>query len=338
MGRSDSSSSESHRRLRLVFFGSGAFGLPTLKRLSRDHRVLAVVTQPDRPAGRKRRPTPTPVGQWTAENLPGIDLLKPENVNDPAVLNRIRDYDCGSTADRSGAWVVIAFGQKLSQPLLADRFAINLHASLLPRWRGAAPINHAMLAGDRQTGNSVITLADRMDAGLILGQSTRELEAHLTAGELHDLLASDGPELIGSVLDRYATGTLSPKQQDPQDVTIAPKLHKALGFLDLARSDAPNAVRHIHGLNPWPGVTVRFRGEPLKLHRARVLAEKQPGEPGRFIDPAAGTLRCAGGTVMQVLTVQPAGRPPMTYEAFFNGTKPAQEELIERFDESADPC
>lgn len=338
MDRSDPSSSENNQSLRLVYFGSGAFGLPTLERLSREHRVLAVVTQPDRPAGRKRRPTPTPIGQWTAEHLPEADLLKPDDVNDPAVLNRIRAYDCGSSNNRSGAFVVIAFGQKLSQPLLADRFAINLHASLLPRWRGAAPINHAILAGDRRTGNSVITLADRMDAGLILGQSTREIETQQTAGDLHDLLAGDGPELIGSVLGRYATGSLEPKEQDPQAVTIAPKLTKQLGFIDLAQIEADEAVRRIHGLNPWPGVTVRFRAEPLKLHRAQVVAENQPGKPGCFVDPAAGTIRCHGGTVLKLLCVQPAGRPSMPYEAFYNGTKPATDEPVERFAESTKPC
>src|SRR5690606_11806687 len=124
--------------------------------------------------------------------LPEAALIKPESVNESEVLERLRSYECAGPRDRSGAWVVIAFGQKLSQPLLADRFAINLHASLLPRWRGAAPINHAILAGDAATGNSVITLADRMDAGLILGQSTRTIDPQVTAGELHDRLAEDG--------------------------------------------------------------------------------------------------------------------------------------------------
>ncbi|XOV74482.1 MAG: methionyl-tRNA formyltransferase [Phycisphaerales bacterium] len=167
------SSPQPKNALRLVFFGSGAFGLPTLKHLASTHQIEAVVTQPDRPAGRKRALTPTPIGAWAEEHLPSVPLLKPENVNEADQLDLVRSFDVGSPDERRGGWVVIAFGQKLSKRLLADRFAINLHASLLPRWRGAAPINHAILAGDSVTGNSVITLADRMDAGLVLGQSER---------------------------------------------------------------------------------------------------------------------------------------------------------------------
>src|SRR5262245_32820260 len=137
--------------------------------------------------------TPTPVGAWATSNLSGVPLLKPAKVNDPAIVAQVR-------AVPARAWVVIAFGQKLGRPLLEGAFAVNLHASLLPRWRGAAPINAAILAGDAQTGNSVITLADRMDAGLVLAQSRRDIEPEQTAGELHDLLAADGPALISSVL------------------------------------------------------------------------------------------------------------------------------------------
>ncbi len=328
----------SHHALNLVYFGSGAFGLPTLQRLSRKHRILAVVTQPDRPAGRKRVLTPTPIGQWAQHHLPEAALIKPESVNESEVLERLRSYECAGPRDRSGAWVVIAFGQKLSQPLLADRFAINLHASLLPRWRGAAPINHAILAGDAATGNSVITLADRMDAGLILGQSTRTIDPQVTAGELHDRLAEDGPDLVESVLSKFATGTLEPREQNPAEVTIAPKLSKQLGYIDLSQITAEQAVRTIHGLNPWPGVTVRFRSEPLKLLRARTLDRTHLGEPGRIADTAIGAVRCAGGTLLQLLSVQPAGRSEMTYEALANGSNPQSEEVLERFEEAQEPC
>lgn len=326
------------RPLRLIFFGSGAFGIPTLESLSARHQVLAVVTQPDRPAGRKRRLTPTPIGAWAAEHLPGIDLLKPDDVSTPEMVDRIRSYDCGTESDKSGAWVVIAFGQKLSQNLLADRFAINLHSSLLPRWRGAAPINHAILAGDSETGISVITLAERMDAGLVLGQSRRTLDPSYTAGTLHDLLASDGPSLVGSVLNRFASDLLEPVEQDPSGVTIAPKLSKEDGYLDLSKCVAEEAVRRIHGLNPWPSVTVMFRGEPLKLHRASVLDQTHAGEPGTLLDPAIGTVRCSGGSVLKILEVQPAGRQAMSYEAFANGAKPEAGEPLSAFTEVSKPC
>ncbi len=306
-------------RLRIVFFGSGGFGLPTLQRLAAQHHVLAVVTQPDKPAGRKQVPTPTPIGQWAAEHLPDAELIKPENVNDPQILERVRNFEVGTEDQKRGAWVVIAFGQKLSPPLLADRFAINLHASLLPRWRGAAPINHAILAGDRITGNSVITLANRMDAGLVLGQSERPIDPAISTGELHDKLSEDGPDLVAQVLSDYATDRLTPQIQDEANVTLAGKLHKATGYIDLSAIDAEQARRLIHGLNPWPGVTVGFREQPLKLHRAQVVSGTASRAPGSFEDARQGLIACAGHSLLQLIEVQPPGKKSMSYEAFANG-------------------
>lgn len=319
-------SSSSPTSGRLVFFGSGAFGLPTLRALSSTHEIAAVITQPDKPAGRGGRLTPTPIGAWAAENLPSTPLLKPADVNEPSTLATIR-------AIPADTFVVIAFGQKLSPPLLADRFAINLHASLLPRWRGAAPINAAILAGDPHTGNSVITLADRMDAGLILAQSRRPIEPLITAGELHDLLSEDGPPLVQSVLAQRDRGDLAPRTQDPALVTKARKLAKEDGALDF-QLDADECRRRIHGLNPWPTVTVTFRSEPLKLLRARVAPAPNAGPTGptgpagEILDPAAGLIACGRGTILQLIEVQPAGRRPMTWQEFANGKRPTAGERL----------
>src|SRR5690606_37274615 len=170
---------------------------------------------------------------------------------------RVKEMIAEIRAIPADAWVVIAYGQYMPRALLEDRLAINLHASLLPRWRGAAPINAAILAGDTETGNSVITLADRMDAGLVLGQSRRAIGPHLTAGELHDLLAADGPALMLDVLRQHAEGRLAPVEQDEAQVTIAGKLSKADGWVDF-RAPEEEVCRRIHGLTPWPGVTVEF--------------------------------------------------------------------------------
>src|SRR5688572_4055507 len=147
--------------MRLVFFGSGAFGVPTFNCLEEVHDIALVVTQPDRPAGRNRALTPTPIAEYATQRR--LEIIKPEKVNDAGVIERIR-------AAEADAFVVIAFGQKLGKALLKDRFAINLHGSLLPKYRGAAPINWAMINGEAETGVSVITLADRMDCGEILAQ------------------------------------------------------------------------------------------------------------------------------------------------------------------------
>ena len=297
----------------VVFFGSGAFGLPTLERLASAHNVTAVVTQPDRKAGRGARLTPTPIGAWAGEHLAGVPLLKPERVGHPDVIGRVR-------ACPADAWVIIAYGQKLPPALLADRFAINLHASLLPRWRGAAPINWAILEGDPETGNSVITLADRMDAGLVLGQSRRAIEPAHTTGELHDLLAQDGPDLVQRVLDEHGAGRLTPIEQDESLVTHARKLSKEDARMDFARP-AEVCRNRIHGLNPWPGVVVGCEGQALKLLRAEAIdaPAQEDGAPGSVVDTREGVVRCAPGSALRLLEVQPSGKRPMPWADFARG-------------------
>lgn len=306
--------------MRVLFLGSGAFGLPTLEAIAARHELAGVVTQPDKPAGRSRKLTPTPIGAWAEANRPDVPLEKPASVNEAGVRDRLR-------AIGADAWVVIAFGQKLGQALLSDRFAVNLHASRLPRWRGAAPIHAAILAGDTETGNSVITLADRMDAGLILAQSRRPIEPGQTAGDLHDLLASDGPELVLDVLARHKAGTLQAQPQDDAAVTLAGKLSKGDAWVDFADS-AEGVRRRVHGLNPWPGVTVMFRGEPLKLHRVGVTAAPAGAGPGVIVDAEAGLVACGSGAV-RLLEVQPAGRKPMSYADFARGSRPEPGETLE---------
>ncbi|USN98906.1 MAG: methionyl-tRNA formyltransferase [Phycisphaeraceae bacterium] len=297
--------------MKIVYFGSGAFGLPTIRSLASEHELLAVVTQPDRKAGRGGHLTPTPIGAWAAEHAADAPLLKPERVGEAGVCDAIRAFD-------ADAWVVIAFGQKLSRALLADRFAINLHASLLPRWRGAAPINAAIVAGDRQTGNSAITLADRMDAGLVLGQTRREVGRTQTAGELHDLLADDGPALVADVLARHAAGTLKRGTQDEAAVTLAPKMTKDDGRISFDE-DADRVRCLVNGLSPWPAVTVQFRGQPLKILRADAQQAGMERAPGTIIDPALGLVACAPGSALCLLDVQPAGKRPMPWPDFARG-------------------
>jgi methionyl-tRNA formyltransferase len=311
-------------RTPVVFFGSGAFGLPTLAALARQHSLLAVVTQPDKPAGRGGTLTPTPVAAWAAQEAPTVPLLKPEKCNTPGVVATIRAFP-------AAVWVVIAFGQKLGPALLADRFAVNLHASLLPRWRGAAPIHSAVLAGDAETGNSVITLAEKMDAGLILAQSRREILPTQTTGELHDLLSQDGPALVLRVLAEHDAGTLKPVAQEASGVTLAKKLSRADGLVDPAGLTAEELRRRMHGLNPWPGVTVLLRGKELKLRRGEAAdVAAKAVQPGAFIDAARGVVACAGGTALRLLEVQPAGGKPQAWETFARGARLTDEDRLER--------
>ena len=295
--------------MRLVFLGSGAFGLPTLESLAGKHEIALVVTQPDRPAGRHRQLTPTPIGEDAAQR--GWPVIKPEKVNDPAVVERIR-------AINADAFVVIAFGQKLGRRLLDGIFAINLHGSLLPKYRGAAPINWAIIHGERETGVSVIALADRMDAGEVYAMSATRIEPHATAGEMHDRLALLGPMVMHDVLDRHAEGEVIGKAQDENLATLAPRLSKADGTV---RFDQPAAAvrNRIHGLTPWPGCVIRLDGREVRVLRAEVTdasADRGSGGPGEVL--ADHSIACAPG-VIRLLEVQPAGRAAMSFDAYRNG-------------------
>ncbi|MBC7772373.1 MAG: methionyl-tRNA formyltransferase [Pyrinomonadaceae bacterium] len=307
-----------HHAMNIIFFGSGEFGLPTLLRLAAEHRVVAVVSQPDRPSGRGGVLTPTPISLWAAQHLPSVPLIRPERVSEPGVLEQIRSI----AGEHQAVFVVIAFGQKMPSSLLDGIFAINLHASLLPRWRGAAPINAAILAGDHVTGNSVITLADRMDAGRILGQTKQNISDEMTAGELHDILSKSGPDLVMEVLGKHAGRTLEPTLQDESLVTKAAKLSRKDGVLDFTL-DAELCRRKIHGLTPWPGVTVWLSGEAIKLLRVSVAGIAQrppPGVPfGTLMDSESGIALCGNGTLLQIHELQPAGKRPMTWQAFARG-------------------
>ncbi len=299
--------------MRVAFLGSGAFGLPTLERLAAGHELAGIVTQPDRPAGRKRRPTPTPVAAWAGEHAPGVAVVRPEDVNERGVVEQVRGWD-------AEAWVVIAFGQRLSPGLIEGRFVVNLHASLLPRWRGAAPINWAILAGDARTGNSVITIAERMDAGYVLGQDGVEVDPLETAGELHDRLSARGPDLIERVLGAHASREVEYVEQDESKVTRARKLSKADGVVDFS-AEGEACRRRVQGLNPWPGVTVGFRDGTLKLGRAKAeeLPAQQIEAPGTILEAESGLVACAPGTGLRLLEVQLPGKRVMSWDEFARG-------------------
>lgn len=302
--------------MRLVFLGSGEFGLPTLAALHATHQIVGVVSQPPRPAGRQRKLTPTPIAQWALAQ--GLPLLEPEDVNQPDVLETIARW-------RAEASVVIAFGQKLAPALLdvLGQLTVNLHASLLPKYRGAAPINWALIQGETVTGVSVIGIAQRMDAGDIYAAAELTIDPLETAGELHDRLAQLGPAVMQRTLDDLAQGQLSPQAQDETQATRAPKLSRADSPLDL--SLPVTALRQrIHGLTPWPGVTARLSRaghEPLELKLLRVRdhafpAPADPPTPGLFVSPER--LVVSGGE-LELLEVQPPGKRPMPMTDFLRG-------------------
>ena len=297
--------------LRIVFAGSGEFGLPTLRALAdAGHSIVRVVSQPDRPAGRGRELTPTPVAQFAGQA--SLPLIRTDNIN----AEVLPDAD---------VMVVIAFGQKIGDAVVRrPRLgSVNLHASRLPKYRGAAPINWAILNGETVTGNSVIRLAQRMDAGAILGQSELPIGALETAGELHDRLAWDGATLVPRVLDELASGRAHEVEQDERLATAAPKLSREVARLDWTRS-AAELTRRVRGLYPWPGCRVRVcdaEGEELdrlRLVRARPSAEDEGSrwEPGEIM--ASGSIQ-AGGGAMEIVECQPEGKRTMALADYRRG-------------------
>ena len=298
-------------RLRIIFAGSGEFGLPALGALlSQGHDLVQVVTQPDRPAGRGKQLTPTPIGRRAA--AAGLPLHKTDNIN-------------RETLPDADVMVVIAFGQKLADPVIhrPRMGSVNLHASRLPRYRGAAPINWAIVRGETVAGNSVIRLAQRMDAGAVLAQSEVPIGELETAGELHDRLAADGAAIIPAVLAALAGGTARETPQDESQATLAPKLSREDARLDWTRP-ASELARRIRGLYPWPGCRVKVCDAEgaevgrLRLSRARsVDSDEGPRwEPGEVM--TAGHIQTGEGA-LEVVECQPEGKRPMPLADYRRG-------------------
>ncbi len=303
--------------MNIVYLGSGEFGLPCLDALQASrHNLALVVTQPASPAGRGRKLCPTPVAHWA--EMHAVPFLESDNINAPEMLRQIADR-------RPDVIVVIACGQKIGRELveMPTKLAINVHSSLLPKFRGAAPINWAILRGESETGVSIITLADRMDAGEILAQARTTIGARETAGELHDRLARLAAPLLLETLDKIESDTVTFIRQNEFEATKAPKLKKSDGFLDFSEPAFVLADK-IRGLWPWPGASANFvSAETQKATRvALALAEViwgpiPPGVvPGTFDDDL--NVVCGDGK-LAILKIKPAGKGLMDFKAFING-------------------
>lgn len=304
--------------MRIVYMGTGDFAVPPLRALVQaGHEVRVVISQPDRPAGRGRQIRPTPVHAASE----GLDLrhIQAEDINalDTGVL--VGDAELG---------VVAAFGQKIGPQLIAafPRGCVNIHGSVLPRYRGAAPFQWAMINGDETTGVTIFQLNERWDAGEIW--STREIPIRddETAEELHDRLADLGAALIVDTLDALADGRLSPQPQDASQATRAPKLSKADGTVDWSLP-ARRSVRRIHGLWPWPAAACDYvsqGSEPLRIQIARAAVADEDTRPTDAFPPGAFhpdlTVQADTGRV-RLIEVKPAGGKLMSFDAFANGRK-----------------
>jgi methionyl-tRNA formyltransferase len=299
--------------LRLVFMGTPDFAVPTLiEIIGQGHEIAAVYTQPARPAGRGMEPQPSPV-EREARRL-GLDVLAPMTL-------RSADAQATFAGHAADAAVVVAYGLILPKPVLdaPPLGCLNLHASLLPRWRGAAPINRAIMAGDTETGVAVMRMEEGLDTGPVAMAERVLIEPDMTAGALHDVLARLGADLMGRALGRLERGALGFTAQSGDGVTYAAKIDKAETRIDWTR---PWKAVHDHcrGLSPFPGAWFELADtDGARVKVLRTARGEGEGPPGTALD-AAGTIACGAGAV-RLVEVQRAGRRPMGAQEFLRGTK-----------------
>ena len=310
--------------MRIVFFGTPAFAVPSLDALIRSpHEVVALVSQPDRPKGRGQQLQPTATKQLALAR--GIPVLQPGKIRTPEFLQQVRDL-------HADLGVVVAFGRILPDDLIATpRLGmINVHASVLPRYRGAAPIQRAVINGDAETGVTIMRVEHELDAGAMFAVVTAPIPPEATSGEMEAVLAPLGARALIDVVDDMAAGRATEIPQDHTGATFAPKITKDEGAIDWT---SPAAVIHnqVRGMQPWPLASTRLNGVRLVIRRTSarlVFAGLAPGvgfpglAPPGTVAWAAGdeiVVACGEGTFLQLLEVQPEGKRTMTAREFLSG-------------------
>lgn len=302
--------------LRIVYFGTPEFAVPGLRALiDSRHDVVALVSQPDRPKGRgqKLQPTPTKIVAEAA----GVPVLQPARLKDGT-------FAAALAALRPDLAVVAAYGRIIPDAVLqVPRFGmINIHASLLPRYRGAAPVHRAVIDGARETGVTIMRVVTELDAGPIFSVAHHAIGPDDTTPEVERALAAIGATLVTRVVDQIASGTAVEVRQDHAHATYAPKIEKAEASIDwsLPATRIHNLVR---GLQPWPLVTVSFAGLRCKLHRTQLTEQRTAAVPGTVAIASGGELGIATGDrrVLRVLEIQPDGKRVMTAPEFLAGRR-----------------
>ena len=299
--------------LRIVFMGTPEFAVPALQRLGGSHHELVlVVTQPDRPKGRGRIPEPPPVK--TAADQLGYPVSQPESVRSETFLKVVSGH-------KPDVLAVVAFGQILPSRLLAiaPLGAVNAHASLLPKYRGAAPIQWAIINGETHTGITTIQMDSGMDTGDILLSHRVRINAADTAETVHDRLADLGAALMLDTLDQLCDGGIQPRQQDRTLATAAPLLEKSTGHIDWRRP-AEHIERLIRGVTPWPGAFTYHSSKRLKIYRARPIGTEAHQTPGTVLEAFPDELRVSTGSrPLSILEIQGASGKRLPISEFLRG-------------------
>ncbi len=294
---------------KVVFMGTPDFAITTLQKLIEHHEVLGVVTQPDRPAGRSRQLQPPPIKQLALQH--GIPIFQPEKIRRAEAIDELKQW-------QPDVFVVAAFGQILPQTILdiPEHGSINVHASLLPRWRGAAPIQAVIRAGDAESGVTIMKMDAGLDTGPMLTQRSIQLSADETGQSLHNKLAVVGADMLIETLPGYLRGEFVPKTQDETLVTYAPQIEKEEGNIRWEQ-DAVSIERLVRAFTPWPGTYSHWNGQQLKILSGIVIEGK--AEPGQVVQTRDGIAVGTGKGLFLLKRIQLAGRKAMTAEEFVRG-------------------
>lgn len=297
--------------MKIIFAGTPDFAVPALQMLlDSEHQVVAVYTQPDRPAGRGRKLQPGPVKSLTlAAKIP---VFQPSNLKLEEDIAQLRRFD-------ADLMVVVAYGLILSQTVLdiPKLGCINIHGSLLPRWRGAAPINRAIMAGDKETGITIMRVVKKLDAGDMLHKTVCAIGAHETASELHDRMKVMGAEGLSKTLALIQSNQLNPKQQNESLVTYAHKLEKSEAELDWTRA-AIDLLHQIRGLNAWPVAQTKLQGKVLRVWQAEATDISCHLAPGTILQDSKHIDVATGDGVLRLLEIQLPGKKRMQVANFLN--------------------
>lgn len=300
---------------RIVFLGTPDFAVPALKEIIlKGYEVTLVVTQRDKKKGRGKVTSKSPV-KLVAEEL-GIEVHQPENINSQESLELIRSHNPDFI-------IVVAYGQILSEEflLIPKIECLNIHASLLPKYRGAAPINWAIINGESETGVSIMKVEKGLDSGPVYMMESIFIDDKITAGELHDILMQMGAKLISKVLESIALGRSIPKQQDPSKATYAPMLHKSMSLVDWDNS-CRNVNNLIRGLDPWPGSVISYEIKETKIFNTSFILLNHGKKPGTILEvnDQGITIACRDGYII-VREIQLPGKRRMPVKQFLLGNK-----------------
>ena len=302
--------------LRIAFAGTPQFALPALRALlDSEHRIVGVLTQPDRPAGRGRDLRASPIKLLAAER--GVPVAQPSTLKTPEGMSALGEW-------APDLLVVVAYGLILPAAVLSlPRYGcLNIHGSLLPRWRGAAPIQRALLAGDAETGITIMQLDEGLDTGPMLLERRRAIGPDDTAGDLHDALAPLGAAALLEAIAGLAAGTLTGRAQPAEGATYSAKLEKSEALIDWNR-DAVQIDRQIRAFNPWPVAETRVGAESLRILRSRLLeSDSSAAAPGTLLGIGEDGLRIACGRgVVALRELQRAGKRPVSARDFANAVR-----------------